>query len=696
MFVAVDANFRLKRCAISNESRDPALSSGLGYFVEDKKYREHLAVNVSEPNIPQCSEFSALKQADTKHSKGYATTGICVAMDARHGFVLPNSAGDLQKGERYCNVDYVFASALSLLPQEIQGIYSYDIMCAYIKHLFERITQLPAHLQVDLPVKHLRYAIPKYHFNGHHQQDHSQYSLNLIPGAATREMGPGSRHDMLEDHFGFANWKKYVGIGDALEKRLHEARIQQHEQVDTFTRLKSARGLRAENVELWTKEVIAWERNPSRPDPYHIPPSGLTQSDIQLQLAEEDNERDEPNLHEISPSNFLANLLRIEDEQRKFRLRHYSPAGGPPTATVEVVEKRSAMSRKIKTASASRSAVPPSAASSAVSVSTNSADASSSTTTAATSSTAPLSNITSTSTRPSKAGRRNGVSQVLDVSDLAENLPLFMPSSLSPEQRATCEQGLVETEARLREGQLRDALDKLRIQLHVKSGLIGDRIRNVRHQAQATRAQHRMSANERKIITYAEKYRVAHRAKLALSGHGDWEKEWQVLEKRDVCTLQQDPFDIETTQLAGMELDESGRGGVSEGRKQISWIWMSADQEGNGQKAAHITGASEALCVAFLKARARARRWTEEVLLVQEEQRRVVVSLEKTALAWEEKQGFALTVESPAEQQAIWTAEKKRYGKGKKKKIQPPPLLEGDFRSFLTQEAEYYDEKLWK
>lgn len=30
---------------------------------------------------------------------------------------------------------------------------------------------------------------------------------------STREMGPGSRHDTLEDHFGWANWQKVVKIG---------------------------------------------------------------------------------------------------------------------------------------------------------------------------------------------------------------------------------------------------------------------------------------------------------------------------------------------------------------------------------------------------------------------------------------------------------------------------------------------------
>lgn len=51
MVISIDANFRLRRRAISNEVRDPALSSGCGYFVEDKAYREYLKDRVTETEV---------------------------------------------------------------------------------------------------------------------------------------------------------------------------------------------------------------------------------------------------------------------------------------------------------------------------------------------------------------------------------------------------------------------------------------------------------------------------------------------------------------------------------------------------------------------------------------------------------------------------------------------------------------------
>ena len=42
--VAIDACFRLKRRAVSDEDKDPILGSGWGYFVEDTGYKEVLGL----------------------------------------------------------------------------------------------------------------------------------------------------------------------------------------------------------------------------------------------------------------------------------------------------------------------------------------------------------------------------------------------------------------------------------------------------------------------------------------------------------------------------------------------------------------------------------------------------------------------------------------------------------------------------
>lgn len=130
-------------------------------------------------------------------------------------------------------MDYIVASALSLIEERPLLLLSYDIMCQWIQNLLERISAFPPHLRIELPQGDVRYAIPKYHFGAHREKDHNQYSLNLMAGvgrsdgeepergwarhdgiaSSTREMGPGSRHDTLEFHIESSNYTKYVGLG---------------------------------------------------------------------------------------------------------------------------------------------------------------------------------------------------------------------------------------------------------------------------------------------------------------------------------------------------------------------------------------------------------------------------------------------------------------------------------------------------
>ena len=50
--------------------------------------------------ISTCSGLSAIEHANSKFSKGYSTTGV-VCTTCAHEFVLPEGAGQLQKGERF-------------------------------------------------------------------------------------------------------------------------------------------------------------------------------------------------------------------------------------------------------------------------------------------------------------------------------------------------------------------------------------------------------------------------------------------------------------------------------------------------------------------------------------------------------------------------------------------------------------------
>jgi hypothetical protein len=48
LFLAMDANFRLRRKKVSSESKDPALNQGYGYFVNTLPYIEHIEKHTGE------------------------------------------------------------------------------------------------------------------------------------------------------------------------------------------------------------------------------------------------------------------------------------------------------------------------------------------------------------------------------------------------------------------------------------------------------------------------------------------------------------------------------------------------------------------------------------------------------------------------------------------------------------------------
>jgi hypothetical protein len=57
MLLAMDANFRLKNRLRANEHQDPSLASGLGYFIEEKGYKDHGKNYVAEKDVSEYWSF---------------------------------------------------------------------------------------------------------------------------------------------------------------------------------------------------------------------------------------------------------------------------------------------------------------------------------------------------------------------------------------------------------------------------------------------------------------------------------------------------------------------------------------------------------------------------------------------------------------------------------------------------------------
>ncbi|KAJ3527402.1 hypothetical protein NM688_g8129 [Phlebia brevispora] len=157
--------------------------------------------------------------------------------------------------------------------------------------------------------------------------------------------------------------------------------------------------------------------------------------------------------------------------------------------------------------------------------------------------------------------------QTNPAADTPEDQPVFFPHQLTFENLEQCNPGVADIKEHLRDAQLSKSLDRLCVQLHIKARLITFKNQNVQHQGLNMHARWRIEVNQSKITTIADKYRAAHVTKLALTGPGDWKKEWQLLK----------PGDDRTLLLNDDPINSSSSKTHSEGRRTTLWIWMSAN-----------------------------------------------------------------------------------------------------------------------
>ncbi|KAF8143615.1 hypothetical protein K438DRAFT_1993757 [Mycena galopus ATCC 62051] len=227
IFLAIDACFRLKRRLVSSELKGPMLGSGWSYMVETKPYRQFM-LSVTD----QKERIGGAQSPNTKFSRSYSATGVGMGVCVQHEFVQANGVADLQRGERFVNMDWLLVCILLHIDPRLFKMISYDIVCQWWINLKERLTKLPSPMRLTLVLALIRFVIPKMHIRGHLWACMMLFSLNYVPGSAqtdgkgierpwahiggvgtsTREMGPGSREDTLNAHWGSWNWQKLLGL----------------------------------------------------------------------------------------------------------------------------------------------------------------------------------------------------------------------------------------------------------------------------------------------------------------------------------------------------------------------------------------------------------------------------------------------------------------------------------------------------
>ncbi|KAJ7714051.1 hypothetical protein DFH07DRAFT_974574 [Mycena maculata] len=616
-----------------HEQKDPSLGIGWAYLVKSMPYRGFLRTCTDQKEMNTCSGLAALDHANTKFLRGYSSTGVGMGVCTRHEFIQANGVGDLQKGERYVNMDYIFASILRHKDHRLLKIISYDIVCQWWKNLKARLKKLPKIVQIVVAMKLWQFVIPKMHIHSHTLACQLAYSLNLVPGSAqtdgegierpwahigpiagsTREMGPGSREDVLNCHWSNWNWQKLVGLAERLRTRTDRTREEYAAQLEGFTSFSL---LQQERVPAWGEMIEVFEADPKNAkNPYELPVKGATEAQVLLHFEEEDAARvasGVPGIHTGSPASFVAAALEVEDEQQRVRVQVELEKKGTTAQKIDIVASRRALTKnvwRLRTLQATYT---------------------------------PASIVALNAWPAPKDG---------DEEEPIEREPLFLPSALTAEPL----KGLAMIEDSLRDAQCSTMLQLLRRQLNVKSRLLNYKKLHARNQGPNTRARTTVERNEMKIRLHSEKYQMAWEAKRRLVGGDPARVGWRLLMAEDIRCME-DAAELargadkrmaqearrrereqalrtagellpltEVEQVA--EGERAARGGENVGK--VSWIWTVAGTAGTD------ADLEDALRIEWSKAYARTRRWREEECLLAEETRRLPVFLEFRAQEWE-------------------------------------------------------------
>lgn len=102
---------------------------------------------------------------------------------------------------------------------------------------------------------------------------------------------------------------------ETLRRRLERAQAELEEQTTALDLFSEEQ---RERVPLWREAVLAHELDQSKPNPYGTVVKGVTEAEVRLRFAEEEDEaaaKGVPSVHDVSPSSFITAGLDLEGEQ---------------------------------------------------------------------------------------------------------------------------------------------------------------------------------------------------------------------------------------------------------------------------------------------------------------------------------------------------------------------------------------------
>ncbi|KAJ7119884.1 hypothetical protein C8R43DRAFT_900853 [Mycena crocata] len=622
LFLALDANFRLKRKDVSTEEKDPGLGDGLSFLWGGEGIYGACAPGGERPRST-CVSHDAVDKPDHE-ARGTASSGLVAVDCARHNMKHPLAVGDLQLGERgkldvlvYINMDFMFFKSIAGT-ELLRFFVSYDSACQWHLNIWKRMQTYDPDLRMREDDKRIfvTFLVPKFHLPAHIEACNLLYSFNLkryvgqTDGEApergwaninplagsTKEMGPGARRDCLNEHFNDWNWKKSIAFGMTWMLRKMQKAVP--EMVATKVALdgmeQSLRDARVEGeveaVAEWTKMVEAWEKDTAKPNPFETLEKDDHLAKVRRELAEEaakkaeEQKKDEGDVvDEMHVTEMIAMGLQLEEHQRTLAF-DMADIGQHPTDDQRraMVERTSKLRRKIESWMAQQERFIPRCK--------------------------WLrrwehqARVRAARTRPWPGVK-------------VQNIALWLPSAMMKQprgrQRSDVSKEVQKIEYPLRVGQANEALHDIQRHLLVRTHMYKFKDKHQRGVRSNMCSKQKIDALEDRIRRAAAQYRAARTALVslgrALEEHG-WELTLKELKDEDIRARPRATFSD----------PERQRGRVV---RPLSWIWIS---QTTAQKAGEPQAMNEALRIEWAKARARRFSWCEEVDLLEEEMRRII------------------------------------------------------------------------
>ncbi|KAF7373905.1 hypothetical protein MSAN_00602900 [Mycena sanguinolenta] len=607
----------MKRKQVSSEEADPGLNNGAAFFSEVHTYMEHKS---------RCVSHDAVNQPD-RDSRGTASSGIGTVDCARHNMKRPNGVGDLQKGERYINMDYMLWKSLVGYDDLIQLIVSYDIVCQWSINIWRRLAEYKPELKerAGTGYRYWVWLIPKFHLPAHIEACNILYSFDLSPyvaqtdgeapergwananplAASTREMGPGARRDILDDHFNDWNHKKIVALGRVMLERIQKAVAQMMEKQEDLVEMEASLPLR--------------ERG--KLDDRNRAEKHATLQAVRKRIAEEtkdavEGDRADDVRGDLHVSEMLAMGMQLESQQRD--LASDSAALKTHAKIANWVRMQTEFQPDVARLRERDD----------------------------------LARAESAKTQPTV-----GVS--------VEALELWLPSKQARTPGVVVKQSHARYEFDMREARAYEALEEIRRLLLVRTHHYKFKDRNVSGVSGHTRSRQAIAVLDERIRREAGEY---HAAPCACKFGSTVGRDAMVADIKRAGTQRYSGDASWVIQRAGQEATEEEEAPRQEQDEQepveMSWIWRtgltSLAAAASTSEEAAVKATNESLRVEWAKTRARAHRWTEEVDLLEEEMRRILVFLQWRADWWREqkdrrvvdevemKEGFAAYAERQA------------------------------------------------